>query len=138
MTIKMRLDTEGLRALIKDNPALELEIGREVMCNIRDDSVRAKVETQIQACLRGMVTQQGGWPATYKATNPELVKAIQLEAEFLVKQVMKDVLEEAVKASIEKHMAAIKFQNTRTVKELMKEVLTPEMARELMREKFLL
>lgn len=31
MSIKMRLDTDGLRALIADNPELEIEIGKEVL-----------------------------------------------------------------------------------------------------------
>ena len=138
MTIKMRLDTEGLRELIKGNPELEIEIGKEVLRNIQDDSIRGKVEAQIQTCLRGMVVQTGTWPTTYKAKAPELIQAVQLAAEQIVKESVGAVLEKAVAAEVQKHLALTRAQGSREMKALMKELLTPEMARELMREKILL
>jgi len=138
MTIKMRLDTKSLRDLIASNPELEVEIGREVVNNIRDDILRSKVEGQISACLRGMVTQQGGWPATFKATSPELVAAVKNAAEYIVNEVLTTRLEELIASRVSVHIAAQRAVDTRSLKEQLASLLTPEMARELMREKILL
>ena len=138
MTIKMRLDTEGLRSLIKDNPELEVEIGKAVMNNIRDDAVAGKVLSQIETCLRGMVKQSSGWPATYEAKSPELVSAVNKMAEKLIAEVLDKKLEQAIEAKVSTYLATQHTVDTRTLRAQLSELLTPEMARELMREKILL
>jgi len=137
MTIKMRLDTDSLRSLIKDNPELEIEIGKEVMKNIKDDDLTSKVLNRIEACLRGMVTSSGGWNATYTPKAPELKQAIKVAVDALVHEQLEQSVAAMVSARVGDAMRSERELLVRDVKALLRELVTPEMAREIMREKIL-
>lgn len=138
MVMKIRLDTAGLRALIKDNPELEIEIGKEVLNNVRDDVIAGKVMTQIDACLRGMVVQTGHWPAKYEAKSPELIAVVNAATKQIVEELVTKRLDGIIESRITAHLGTQRTVDTRALKEQLKELLTPEMARELLREKILL
>lgn len=137
MTIKMRLDTEGLRALIASNPLLEVEIGREVLNNIKADVITRGVETQVMNCLRGMVTQSGGWNPTYTAKSPELIKAVAAAAAVAVEEAVASKLQDVISTRVTTALQYERELFSREMKTLLKELVTPEMAREIMREKIL-
>lgn len=137
MTIKMRLDTAGLRALIESNPLLEIEIGREVINNIKTDVVTRGVETQIMACLKGMVTSSGGWNPTYTAKSPELIKAVTAAAAVAVEEAVASKLQDVISSRVTTALQYERELFTREMKKLLQELVTPEMAREIMREKIL-
>ncbi|QNR53825.1 hypothetical protein phiK7A1_035c [Pseudomonas phage phiK7A1] len=137
MSIKMRLDTDALRALIKDNPEVEVEIGQAVLNNITTDTIKGKVEAQINACLKSMVKQSSGWPVRYEAVDKTLVQVIngividtiRTQTEVNIKNAVDDAVSQAVAAERKKFGTEIRA--------LLKELITPEMAREIVREKIL-
>lgn len=136
--MKMRLDTDALRALIKDNPEIELEIGQAVLKNIEADAIKRRVEGQIEACLKGMVKNEGGYPARYvpvDARFKELVNKVVVEAvtHFTTEGLKLHVEQLASNAvRIEANYAA------KELKEILRTLITPEMAKEIVREKVLL
>lgn len=138
MTIKMRLDTDGLRALIKDNPELELEIGKEVLKNIKQDQVQGAVMAQIEAVLKGKCSSSG-WGSTMKYTvnDPKLKAAIAAT----VSEAVKAELDIALKHVLEDRVALVTDQLRRTltneVRGMIAATITPEMAKEILMEKLL-
>lgn len=137
MTMKLRLDTDGLRALIKDNPELEVAIGKEVLNNIKDDFLTSKVLDRIEACLKGMVQSSGGWNPTYTAKAPELRQAIQAAVSGIIKEQLDQTIASVVSSRVGDVMRSERELIVRDVKALLRELVTPEMAREIMREKIL-
>lgn len=139
MTMKMRLDTEGLRALIASNPELEVEIGKEVMNNIKADVVKLKTEAAVEACLQGMMTKTGSYyNYSYVAKDPKLVGAIsqvvnQL-AEGALEQRIESIVTQKVNAEVTRQREELKAHLVHGLREL----LTPEMAKELIKEKLML
>lgn len=139
MTIKMRLDTDGLRALIASNPELEVEIGKAVLNNITADAVKARVEGQIEACLKGMVKNEGTYYAARYVpvdkgfttlVNKVVVEAVSHFANEGLKQHVADLAAQA----IQKERIALHAD----LKVILSNLVTPEMAKEIMREKILL
>lgn len=139
MTIRMRLDTEGLRALIAGNPELEIEIGKEVLNNITSDQIKSKVEARIDQVLKTMVTQEGTYyQPRYVIKDKQLLAAIAAASKTAVDNAIDDALKDqiatAVYSAIETERARLRIE----LKSLLKELVTPEMARDIMREKILL
>lgn len=139
MTIKMRLDTDGLRALIKDNPTLELEIGKAVMDNIRADEIKGRVEGQIREVLKGMAENKGYWSAPNwvikdagfrQAVDKAVGEALNLTIDEHIKAKVQDLVGSALR--VERELL------TRDVKRMLQELVTPELAKEILREKILL
>jgi hypothetical protein len=137
--MKLRLDTDGLRALIKDNPELEVEIGREVLNNIKADQIQAKVQGQIEACLKGMVKNEGTWHTPrYVPVDKQFTALIQK----VVIEAVTHFTNEGLKAHVE-NLAVQAVQDNanyaaRELKEILRTLITPEMAKEIVREKVLL
>jgi hypothetical protein len=138
MTIKMRLDTDGLRALIKDNPELEVEIGQEVLNNIKADVIQNKVNAQIDACLKGMVKNEGSY------YTPRYVPVDKAFKELICQVTVEAIghyTTETLQATITE-LASVAHRRERdkignNLKDLLKDLVTPEMAREIIREKIL-
>lgn len=139
MTIKMRLDTDGLRALIKDNPTLELEIGKAVMDNIRADEIKGRVEGQIREVLKGMVENKGYW-----STPNWVIKdaGFRQAVDKAVGEALNLTIDEHIKAKVQDLVgSALRFERellTQDVKRMLQELVTPELAKEILREKILL
>jgi hypothetical protein len=139
MAMKLRLDTEGLRALIAGNPELEIEIGKEVLNNITSDQIKAKVEGRIDEVLRTMVTQEGTYyQPRYTIKDKKFLEAIsaasKVAVEGAIDNALKDQIATAVYSAIETERNRLRVE----LKSLLKELVTPEMARDIMREKILL
>jgi protein required for attachment to host cells len=137
--MKLRLDTEGLRALIASNPELEIEIGKEVMNNITSEQLKNKVSARIDEVLKSMVTKGGSYyQPVYEIKDKNFLAAIAAAS----KSVVDKALDEAVKLQIaETVLSAVEAERIRLraeLKALLKEIVTPEMARDIMREKILL
>ena len=133
MTIKMRLDTEGLRALIAANPELEIEIGKEVLNNIKADLVAAKVEARITECLKDMCINTGShWNPKWKATNPVLVEAIREGANEIVRETLSDTINTLAAERVGHYIRIERELLFKDVKALIQTSITPEMAREIL------
>lgn len=138
MTIKMRLDTEGLRALIASNPELEVEIGKEVLNNIKADVIKSRVEGQIEACLKGMVKNEGTYySARYVPVDKgftELVRKVVVEAvTHFANEGLKQHVSDLAAQAIQKERVALHSD----LKAILSNLVTPDMAKEIMREKIL-
>jgi hypothetical protein len=139
MTIKMRLDTDALRALIKDNPEIELEIGQAVLNNIQADTIRRRVEGQIEACLKGMVKNEGSF---YQARYVPVDKQFTTLVNKVVVDAVTHFTNEGLKAHVDNLAAqAVREERDRVgadLRAILRTLITPEMAKEIVREKVLL
>lgn len=138
MTIKMRLDTDGLRALIKDNPQIELEIGREVLNNISTDTIKGKIEGQIEQCLKGLVHNAGShWTPRWVAKAPELTQAVKDAAQVVINDQLEASIARAVEQAVGREIGVQTARLRREMLDAIKDLITPEVARDIVREKIL-
>lgn len=134
--IKMRLDTDALRALIKDNPEIEVEIGKAVMDNIKSDQLQGKVEAKIAEILKNMTENKGDW-----RTPNHVIKCLEMKAaiKVIVNELVGVQIKETVDNLLDARVTQLLTRETERLRddlrEAMFELLTPEMAKELMREK---
>ncbi|UAV89631.1 hypothetical protein [Pseudomonas phage COT4] len=138
MTIKMRLDTEGLRALIKDNPEIELEIQQSVLNNIKLDTIKRGVEAQIEACLKGLVRNEGShWQPRYVPVDKQFTALMQK----VVVEAVTAFTNEGLKQHVEeyaKNVVRIEASHVgKDLKAILQTLVTEDMAKEIMREKLL-
>lgn len=142
MTIKMRLDTAGLRALIAENPELEVEIGQEVLKNIRDDVVGQQVSAAVtritDQVVRGMVEREGGYYSQkYVVKDPNVLKAIQDAVAAISVEAVTASVESTAATAVGKIIAREKEVLREEMRTRLRELLTPEMARKILMEKIL-
>lgn len=139
MSIKMRLDTDALRAVIENNPEVEIEIGKAVLNNIKADVIKNRVEGQIEACLRGMVKNEGSsWQPRYVPADKQFTALIQK----VVIEAVQHFTSEGLKLHVEQLAKdAVRIETNyagKELKEILRGLITPEMAKEIVREKVLL
>lgn len=139
MTIKMRLDTEGLRALLKDNPGLEVEIGQEVTNNIKDDIIKRGIDAKVEACLQGMMENAGSYYSPkWVAKDPKIKAAIKAAIEGEVRAELEDSIKTIANEIIVRELRAERERIGADLKSILRTLVTPEMARDVVREKILL
>ena len=138
----LRLDTEGLRSLIKENPSFKLDIQQAVLDNIKRDNIQEAVKARIDQCLASMCTKGGTYYApTFKATDPALIKAIT----DVVQEEAKRILGDTVLQNVEFQITRLVEQERAKIREIFKDqakealllAITPEMAREIVLQKLL-
>lgn len=133
MTIKMRLDTQSLRDLLASNPALEVEIGQEVTNNIKDDIIKRGIDAKVEACLQGMMENAGSYYSPkWVAKDPKIKQAIKAAIDGEVKAELTDSITVIVNDIVGRQMRVERDALTRDIKALLKELVTPEMAREVL------
>jgi uncharacterized membrane protein YheB (UPF0754 family) len=133
MSIKMRLDTDGLRALIKDNPEIELEIGKEVLNNISTDQIKSKVEARITEVLKSLVTNKGSWHApTYEIKDAALRAAVNAAVSTAVTAKVDQAIQDKVQSLVSSALRIERDALTKDAKRLLLEMVTPEIAREVL------
>lgn len=131
--MKLRLDTDGLRALIKDNPEIELEIGKEVLNNISTDQIKNKVEAQISTVLSGMVTNQGAWHnPSYVIKDANLRKAIDAAVVTAVAEKVDQTIQDKIQSLVYSAIRVEREHLFKDVKAMIQSSITPEMAREIL------
>lgn len=139
MAIKMRLDTEGLRALLKDNPGLEIEIGQEVTNNIKDDIIKRGIDAKVEACLQGMMENTGSYYSPrWVAKDPKIKAAIKAAIEAEVRSELEDSIKTIAEAIIVRELRDQMTMIGSDLKSILRTLVTPEMARDILREKILL
>lgn len=139
MTMKLRLDTAGLRALIESNPELEIEIGKAILDNIKADQLAGKVEARIQEVLKSMVTQEGTYyQPKYVIKDKQFLAAISAASKVAVESAIDDALKEHIHTAVTNAVEQERIRLRVEFKTLLKELVTPEMARDIIREKILL
>ena len=142
MTIKMRLDTAGLRALIKDNPEIELEIAQNVQDNIRDDLVKKGIDGALERALAELV-YVSGWGlhktvtmnhSIKQAVNDMILEHIEENAERFVKAKLYDLVRvvfEEERKKLQKDLEAMQG----LLQDAMRSSVTKEFAEDLIKEK---
>jgi hypothetical protein len=133
MTIKMRLDTAGLRALIADNAELEVEIGNEVLKNIRSDVVQSNVDDAVKRAVNEMLKDNGYWAnPRYTVKDPNMLKAIDNVVKTTIEASMDKALAEKVQSLVSQAVQTEQSRLRSELKGILQGVITPEMARELL------
>lgn len=133
MTIKMRLDTQSLRDLLASNPALEVEIGQEVTNNIKDDIIKRGIDAKVEACLQGMMENTGSYYSPrWVAKDPKIKQAIKAAIDGEVRAELTDSITAIVNDLVGRQLRVERDALTRDIKALLKEIVTPEMAREIL------
>lgn len=136
MTIKMRLDTDALRALIKDNPQVEIEIGEAVMNNIKADALEGKVAAKISEILKNMTVNKGDWRAPNHVIKcPEMQAAIKVCVNELVGVQIKETVDKLLDARVTQLLTRETERLRGEMRQALSDLLTPEMAKDLVREK---
>lgn len=139
MTIKMRLDTDSLRALIKDNPEVELELTQAVLNNLKIDVLKKGIESQIEACLKGMVKNEGSsWSPCYVPADKKFTELIQKVVIEAVQAFTSEGLKNHVTQLAREAVRIETNYASKELKEVLRGLITPEMAKEIVREKVLL
>lgn len=59
MSMTLKLDTAGLRALIKDTPEFKLQITNAVMNNIKDDHVQESIKRKLLTVIEDLIERRG-------------------------------------------------------------------------------
>lgn len=133
MTIKMRLDTAGLRALIADNEELQVEIGQEVLKNIRSDVVQKNVDDAVKAVVESMLKDGGYWSnPRYTVKDPNMLKAIDNVVKTTIEASMDKAVAEKVQSLVSQAVQAEQSRLRSELKGILQSVVTPEVAREIL------
>lgn len=133
MTIKMRLDTAGLRALIEDNAELQVEIGKEVLNNIRSDIVQKNVDEAVRRAVEGMLKDNGYWASPrYTVKDPKMLEAVNSVVKTTIESCMSKAVAEKVQALVSQAVSVEQVRLRSELKGILQSVITPEMARELL------
>lgn len=135
--IKMRLDTTSVRALIQDNPEFEVELQKAVMRNITDDLLKVNISKRVDEILNSLATRSGSYYSPTYTLNPGFAAAVQNIVNEQAAIVAEKRLEAIVTAEVAKQCARLRIELQGELKALMRVMLTPEMAAEIMREKLL-
>ncbi|MNF53278.1 hypothetical protein D3C85_374720 [compost metagenome] len=138
MAIKMRLDTQSLRALIADNPELEVELTREVVRNISDDILRVALKQRVDDYLSTQIIRSGSYYSPQYKLSPQIEKliadAVVTHATAHLGQTLEDRVNDAVSVALQQGVTRLRQSLNTELKSMMQELLTPEMAKELMKE----
>jgi hypothetical protein len=103
------------------------------------DQIKAKVEGRIDEVLRTMVTQEGTYyQPRYTIKDKKFLEAISAASKVAVETAIDAAIKENIATAV---YGAVEAERTRMrveMKALLKEIVTPEMARDILREKILL
>lgn len=135
--INMRLDTTGLRAIIADNPEFEVELQKAVVRNITDDLLRVNISKRVDEVLNTIAVKGGSYYQPTYTLNPAFTSAVQTVIREQVQEIAVARLTTMVGDEIRTQMLKVRLELQGELKALMRTLLTPELATELMREKLL-
>lgn len=138
MSITMRLDTESVRALIRENETFKLEVQQAVINNIRADNIEEAVKARVDRVLKEMTTESGPWNnRKLTITDPKLSEAIAAIVKEQVGEVVKATVKNAVEAAVLLERKVIRRDMASAVREILNEHLTPTMAKEILLSKLI-
>lgn len=132
----LRLNTAGLRSLIRDNPEFEIEIQQAVMNNIKADQIDNAIQAKLTAALNGMGTREG-WSGKVTITDPKLLDAMKVVVEEKVKEISDKVIKGAVQDLLTYERIRVQRELGAGVKEAILLAITPEMAKEILLAKLI-
>lgn len=143
MSIKMRLDTAGLRALIADNPELEVEIGKEVLKNIKDGFVRETIEKALEGrvalIMSSFVENKGSrWQPKYVPVHEGFTQVVNTLVREVIKEESERILAERLQVAVDGAIQSAQISLARGLHAMLREQITPELAKEIIREKLLI
>lgn len=130
--ITLRLNTESLRAMIEENPEFKLEIQKSVINNIKADNIDNAVRDRITAVLKSMGTGGDYYNRKITITDTDLISAIKTVVDEQVKLQSTTAIKNAVADLVITERTALRKELKLLLKEEMIDVLTPEMAKEIL------
>lgn len=132
MSMTIRLDTQGLRNLIEDNPEFKVEIQQCVMNNIKSDNMDNAIRDRIATVLRSMGTG-GDWTnRKITITDVNLIDAIKTVVDEEVKVLTAKSVKNAIDDLLVTERTFLRKELKLLLKDHMIDVLTPEMAKEIL------
>lgn len=138
MSITMRLDTDSVRALIRENETFKLEVQQAVISNIRADNIEEAVKARVDRVLKEMTTESGPWNnRKLTITDPKLSEAIAAIVKEQVGEVVKATVKNAVEDAVLLERKVIRRDMASVVREILNEHLTPTMAKEILLSKLI-
>lgn len=137
MSMKLRLDTAGLRALVADNPEFEVEIQQAVLNNIKADNIEQAVKARIEGYLQSLCHKSSSWNPTYTVKDPGLEKAIRAAVQLAVQDLASPIIKAAIDSAIVTERARLRLDMANIAKDALQLAITPEMAKEIMLAKLL-
>lgn len=134
----LRLDTNGLRSLIADNPEFEIEIQNSVINNIRQDVTENAVRERITSVLRDMSAREGNWyNSNLRIKDQQLIDAMKAVVSEHVSQITSSVIKDAVADLIAVERTRVARDMKESVRDAILLALTPEMAKEILLAKLI-
>jgi hypothetical protein len=130
--ITLRLNTESLRAMIEENPEFKLEIQKSVINNIKDDNIENAVRDRITAVLKSMGNGGDYYNRKITITDTDLIAAIKTVVDEQVKLQSTTAIKNAVADLVITERTVLRKELKLLLKEEMIDVLTPEMAKEIL------
>lgn len=131
--ITMRLDTAALRAMIEDNPEFKLDIQKNVLDNINKDNLDNCVRQKVESILLQMCEKGGSYyQPIYTMKDKQLVDAITRVVESVSSQVANDKIKAAVDSAVHDASIRVRQELRTTIKDALLDVVTPEMAKEIL------
>lgn len=133
MTIKMRLDTQSLRDLLEANPDLEIEIGKEVINNIKDDFIKRGIDAKIDEQLKTLMVNTGtSWNPKWVAKDPRIKEAIEVVLRTTAHATLADSIDRLVAERVNSLLIAERTRLALEIKANVAAAITPEIAREVL------
>ena len=133
MTIKMRLDTQSLRDLLEANPDLEIEIGKEVINNIKDDLIKRGIDNKIDEQLKGLMVNTGtSWNPKWVAKDPRIKEAIEVVIRSTAHEKLGEAIDRLVSERVNSLIMAERTRLALEIKANVAAAITPEIAREVL------
>lgn len=133
MSITMRLDTAALRAMIEENPEFKLEIQKNVLDNINKDNLDQCVRQKVEGLLLAMCQKSGSYyKPIYTMKDPNLVLAITNIVTVVAQDVAGDKIKQMVDTAIQEASTRVRQELRTTIKDAILDVVTPEMAKEIL------
>lgn len=133
MSITMRLDTAALRAMIEENPEFNLEIQKNVLDNINKDNLDQCVRQKVEALLLAMCEKSGSYyNPTYTMKDQNLVLAITNIVTVVAEELAGEKIKKMVEAAIQDASMVVRRELRTTIKDAILDVVTPEMAKEIL------
>lgn len=134
----MRLDTQGLRALIADNPEIEVELGKEVLNNIKSDIIESNIKAVIDKCIDSHMEKEGGYYSTKFTLSPKMRTLVESVVREHTLQLLENKIKSQAREMLMKEVINIRKELREEMKNNLKDLVTPEMAKEILKEKLLM
>lgn len=140
--MKLTLDTQSVRSLIKDNEAFEVELRQCVINNIRDDILEKALTEKINSHVNSMCENVGNYYSPkWQITDKRFLEMMREVVKETVASTAHATIKLRIEEMIQQEQLHMRKELGKLVTEIAKDALTlaitPEIAREIMIKKLI-